>query len=55
MADTLKHWSEAHLARGAEEDRTRALELQGKALAIFEDIGASGYVERVNEKIRELA
>jgi tetratricopeptide (TPR) repeat protein len=54
MADTLKNWSEAHLARGAAEDGPRARELLEQALVIFEDIGASGYVERVNEKIREL-
>jgi hypothetical protein len=55
MADTLKNWAEVLLSRGAEEDIVRAREMLGQALAIFEDIGASGYVERVNEKIRELA
>jgi tetratricopeptide (TPR) repeat protein len=54
MADTLKFWAEAYLARGEAEDRPRARELLGEALAIFEDIGASGYVDRVKEKVEEL-
>jgi tetratricopeptide (TPR) repeat protein len=55
MADTLRFWAEAYLARGEAEDKPRARELLGQALVIFEDIGASGYVDRVNEKIEELS
>ena len=53
-ADTFKQWAEAHLARGEAEDNARARELLEEALAIFADIGATGYVEKVEAQLREL-
>ena len=54
-ADTLRQWAEAHLARGEAGDKTRAKELLAEALGIFEGIGATGYVERVDVQLKELA
>ena len=54
-ADTLKQWAEAHLARGEAGDRSRARELLEESLTMFEDIGATGYVEKVEAQLEELA
>ncbi len=53
-AATLRDWAEAHLARGEAADSERAKELFGEALAEYEDMGATGWMERVRARLAEL-
>jgi len=53
-AGALRNWAEAHLARRESADSTRAIELLGEALAEYEDMGATGWVERVQARLAEL-
>jgi tetratricopeptide (TPR) repeat protein len=54
-ARTLIDWAEAHLARGEPGDRECAGELLREAEAEFEAMGAPMYVERVKQRLQELA
>ena len=53
-AATLRDWAEAHLARGEAADSERAKELFGEALAEYEDMGATGWMERARARLAEL-
>ena len=51
---TLCDWAEAHLARGESGDTKRARGLLGEALAVYEEMGADGWIERVKARLAEL-
>ncbi len=51
---SLRDWAEAHLARGEAADSERAKELYREALAEYEDMGATGWIERVQARMAEL-
>ncbi len=51
---TLKDWAEAHLRRGEPGDVVQARELLGAALAIQQEIGATGHMERLRARLAEL-
>jgi len=53
-AGELRDWAEAHLARGEPGDAERAIELFSEALAEYEDMSATGWVERVQIRLSEL-
>jgi tetratricopeptide (TPR) repeat protein len=53
-ATTLRDWAEAHLARGEPGDTEQATELLGEALTEYEEMGATGWVERVQARLDEL-
>jgi len=53
-ARALRDWSEAHLARGVPTDIERATQLLRLALMEYEEMGATGYVERVQARLAEL-
>jgi hypothetical protein len=50
----LREQAEAHLARGEPEDGLRARELLGEAQAEFENMGAGGYVDKIDAQLKEL-
>jgi hypothetical protein len=47
-------WAEAHLVRGEGADLARAKELFEEARADFEDMGAPGWMQLIDEKISAL-
>jgi tetratricopeptide (TPR) repeat protein len=53
-AAAMRDWAEAHLARGEPADAQRARELFGLALSEYKEMGATGYVERVQARLAEL-
>jgi predicted ATPase len=54
QALALRRWADAHLSRGEPGDVDRARELLEQALAIYQDMGAEGWVERVEARLGEL-
>jgi tetratricopeptide (TPR) repeat protein len=50
----LIEWAKAHLLRGEEADKQRARELFGEAIKISEKLGATGWVEYVQEEIEKI-
>ncbi|MFV2044752.1 MAG: AAA family ATPase, partial [Anaerolineales bacterium] len=52
-AVALREWAEAHLARGKTADSDRAKELYREALEEYEEMGATGWVERVRARLAE--
>jgi tetratricopeptide (TPR) repeat protein len=53
-AAAMRDWAEAHLARGEPADAQRARELFGLAISEYKEMGATGYVERVQARLAEL-
>ena len=53
-AAALRDWAEAHLARGEAADSERAIELYREALSEYEDMGATGWIERVQTRLAEI-
>ncbi|MFQ5943100.1 MAG: serine/threonine-protein kinase PknK [Anaerolineales bacterium] len=53
-ATALRDWAEAHLARGEPGDTEQAKELLGEALTEYEEMGAIGWIERVQARLAEL-
>ncbi len=53
--NTLRYWAEAHLTRSEPGDVERAKELLGEALDVYEEMGADGWVERVNARLAEIS
>jgi hypothetical protein len=53
-ARTLQEWAEAHVARGEPGDLERARELLREAQAAFEEMGSSGCVAAVQQRLDEL-
>jgi tetratricopeptide (TPR) repeat protein len=51
QAHALLNLAEIHRMRGLPEDQERAIELYGQSREIFEEIGAAGYVEIVDERL----
>ena len=48
-------WAEAHATRGEPDDRERARELLREAQAAFEEMGAHGYLQAVERRLRALS
>ncbi len=53
-AAALRDWAEAHLARDEAADSERAIELYREALEEYEEMGATGWIERVKARLDEL-
>ena len=53
-AGVKRDWAEAHLARGEAADSERAKELYREALAEYVDMGATGWIERVQTRLAEI-
>jgi tetratricopeptide (TPR) repeat protein len=50
-ARTLRDWADLHIARGEASDLQRAQALLREARAVFEEMGAEGYVTMVNARL----
>jgi serine phosphatase RsbU (regulator of sigma subunit)/tetratricopeptide (TPR) repeat protein len=50
-AQTLRQWAEIHLHRGAPADLEQAQTLLREARAAFREMGATGYIDRVNDQL----
>ena len=53
-AYALHEWADAHLARGEAGDREQATVLLQQSLALYEQIGSTGYIARVRERLQAL-
>ena len=53
-AAALRDWAEAHLAHGEAANSERAIELYREALDEYEEMGATGWIERVQARLSEL-
>ena len=53
-AQGMRGWAEAYLARGEPDDPARARELLAKARAEFENMGAAGYVDKIDAQLKEI-
>ncbi len=53
-AYALQEWADAYLARGEAGDRDQARELLQQSLALHEEIGSTGYIARLRERLAAL-
>ena len=51
---TLVDLAEAHLARGEAEDREKAIQFLKESLEEFKDMGAGGFVKKVEDQLSDL-
>jgi hypothetical protein len=49
-----RYWAEAHLKRGEVADISRGKALYEEALREFEEMGATGFVERIKGRLGEI-
>ena len=54
LSGRVMQWAEAHLLRGQPEDYDAARQKYQRAISEFEAMGSTGYVERLQDRIRDM-